>query len=131
NFSTPEAPFSRTVVLPQTAAAAALAADVVARELLTPFGRDLDARRTTVATDALPAKTVCVQTFGLARFAAPGRSLLDRAVRRLTMRLLDRWAAADAKRQQSAVQTWVTEQWATQELGPDPLTRRFHQLCEE
>jgi hypothetical protein len=131
--STPEAPFDRTFVLPQTADAADLAGELLARELLTPFGRDLDAHRAAESGAAMAGHgpAVYVHTFGLARFAAPHRPLLERAARRLALRLLDRWGAADATRQQSAVLQWVTEQWKVQELGPDPLTARFNKTCQD
>ena len=80
-FTTPEAPFDRTIVLPQTDAAADLSAELLIRELFTPFGRDLDARR--AAAGSAEAAAIAVQTFGLARFAAPHRPLLDRAARQL------------------------------------------------
>ncbi|HTK76799.1 MAG TPA: tubulin-like doman-containing protein, partial [Gemmataceae bacterium] len=129
--TSPEAPFDRTIVLPQTADAADLTGELLTRELLTRFGRDLDAHRAAESGAAGHGPAVYVHTFGQVRFAAPRRPLLERAARRLALRLLDRWGSAEAKRQQPAVLQWVTDQWKVQELGPEPLIARFNKVCQE
>jgi serine/threonine protein kinase len=134
-LSTRDAPFGRLVVLPLAAGDGAppvdgpgLAADGLLRELLTPLGRALDARRDAAGTGAPGAEC---RTFGLTRLAGPGRALAERVARRLGLRLLERWTNADTAPLRHAVHAWVAEQWSALELGPEPLTRRFHQACAE
>jgi hypothetical protein len=124
--TTRDAPFDRLVVLPQDGPG--LAADGLARDLLTPFGRAADERRD--AAGRGPPGADC-RTFGAARFAWPRRAMKQPAACRLARALLERWAGTDAGPVRAAVHAWVAEQWAALGLGPDPLTRRLRQACAE
>ena len=71
------------------------------------------------------------QTFGLYHLAWPRHTLLREAGRRLCQRLLQRWMSKDSKPLRDAVQTWVQEQWAHQEMGSDAMIGRLRDACQE
>jgi hypothetical protein len=135
-LTTTDAPFGRLVLLPLDAPD--LAADGLLRELLTPLGRTLDAKRgaesnvpnaQSASHSALSAQHFQLITFGLARYAWPRHAILRRAGHRLGQQLLERWTSTDAAPLRTALQGWVAEQWTALELGPEPLTLRLNQAC--
>jgi hypothetical protein len=135
-LTTADAPFGRLVLLPLDAPD--LAADGLLRELLTPLGRTLDAKRSaelkvpsaqSASHSALSTQHFPLSTFGLARYAWPRHAILKQAGHRLGQQLLERWTSTDASPLRAALQGWVAEQWTALELGPEPLTLRLQQAC--
>lgn len=126
-------PFQRTILLPlpeeasQTALSkiASLAGDFLFRELATPLGRTTDARRPVKNA----GRSLTCQSFGLFHFSWPRRTMLQRSSRLLCQRLVELWVAPVTPMLKAAVQAWVVDQWAKQDLGPEPLIERLQQAC--
>lgn len=112
-------PFASILAMP-AADGSTLAADAILRELVTPLGRALAGSR-----GSKPAEPVA-RSYGVARFIRPAAALNDRTACRLTAATLERWLAPETNKLKGAVNAWVAEQWAAQELGPETLTRRIH-----
>jgi hypothetical protein len=130
DLTDPAPPFSRFALLPLGGSrgdSLARAAEFLCRDLLSPLGRVADERRAA----APPPAGVGGLTFGLGQFAWPRRQLLDRTARQVGLRLLDRWAGADAGPVRAAVRAWVAEQWQQQQLGPEHLVRRLQEAAEQ
>jgi len=133
-----EAPFTRTVLLPlaeegdsaSAHANAGLAAELLARELISPLGRTADTTRAALAASWGLGTRLSCQSVGLYRFSWPRRVLLQRAGRNLCERLVQRWISKDPAPVREAVQNWVAEQWAKYELGPEHLINRLQHACE-
>ncbi len=116
------APFASLLVVP--AAGEVLAADALLRELVTPLGRAFASGR-----GSPPAEPVA-RSYGVARFTCPAAAVTDRATRRLAAATLERWLAPETPKLRGAVNAWVGEQWAAQDLGPEAATRRLNQAVE-
>jgi hypothetical protein len=66
------------------------------------------------------------QTLGMHRLVWPRRELLAQVGRRLCHRLVQRWMDKDARPVRDKVQTWVQEQWVSQELSAESLIDHLH-----
>jgi serine/threonine protein kinase len=128
-------PFQRTLVLAAQAHGRppeALAADLVVRELTTPFGRETARLRGGVPAPPPGGRVaVTVSTFGLSRISWPRGPLVEDAARQVVRRVLDRWTTTEAAPVRERVAAWVGEQWAAQQLGPEHLIARMQQAAEK
>jgi len=127
----PEGPFGRCILLePQsdeetTHEAVGLGASFLLRDLFTPLGRTIDARRTEVsagkragaAAKGLPA----LQTFGMYRLSWPRRALIQRAARAVGLRLIEHWLSKDSARLRGHVQSWARDQFLKRGMQADRL----------
>jgi len=126
------APFARCTFLPAEAEddtprdMAGVAAGFLFRDLMSPLGRLADDRRTASRKDTLELKPgakvlpIC-HTFGMFRLSWPRRLLVERAARRIGLRLVQHWVAKDAAGLRGEVEKWVKDQWGKRQLQVDHL----------
>ncbi len=107
-----------------------LAARGLFAELLTPTGRVTDYVRS-VAPVMGNAATPVVQVFGIARLTWPRAELLVAATRRMSQRLLQRWAGRDAAHLKEPIHRFLAEQWSRQRLEIPTVIDRFGQVVTE
>lgn len=128
-------PFDRCVVLPlgaeddavATQGVVAQAAELLTRELVTPWGRVVDAARRREPSDLEPT----CHSVGMYKFAFPRRELVVRVARRLCQALVKRWMNKDGAALRPAAQDWVREQWPRDEYGPETFIERLQADVEE
>ena len=124
-------PFTRCVVLPQpeeageAGEALAQAAELVARDLLSPLGRAADTARA-----PLRGPPASCQTFGLYKFAFPRRELTARVARRLCAALVKRWMSKDGAAHRPSAQTFLEERWPRDQYGPETFIERLQADAE-
>jgi hypothetical protein len=134
-------PFSQFFLLPlqnhrsSTAEAPGIGqvAEFVWRDLLTPFGRAVDASREEAM--AMPGvtpdpETIAGHTFGLYTVTWPRRQLADRVARWLCCRVLEVWCLTENKSIQPTIDQWVREQWEAQQFTPELLLAQCQKACD-
>jgi len=128
-----EAPFGRCLLLPSTTDerkvrdVAGVAAGLLYRDLFTPLGRVVEARRPAPRGAAgLPA----LAAYGTNRLSWPRRALVQQISRRLCLRIAQHWASKDAAQLIDAVAGWAKEQWTKRQLGADRLLLCLKAACE-
>ena len=133
-----DGPFTRCtlVQLPKTAKEKdrdpilGLAARGMFAELLTPTGRVTDYVRSVVPVTGNAAAAV-VQVFGISRLTWPRAELLVAATRRMSLRLLQRWAGRESTHLKEPIHRWLAEQWAKQRLEIPTVISRFGQVAKD
>jgi serine/threonine protein kinase len=132
-------PFGRVLILPlpeetdevATRELVELAGQFLARDVASPLGRACDLARAGVSGPPWESRGLYYGTFGLFQLSWPRPALEHAAARRLCQRLVQRWMTKDTKPVRSAVQSWVQEQWAGQELGADCFIERLRDAARE
>jgi serine/threonine protein kinase len=126
------APFVRCTFLPEegeddaTRDMPGVAAGFLFRDIMSPLGRLADDRRTASRKETVELKPgakvlpVC-HTFGMFRLSWPRRLLVERAARRIGLRLVQHWVAKDTAGLRGEVEKWVKEQWGKRQLQVDHL----------
>jgi len=107
-----------------------LAARGLFTELFTPSGRVTDYVRS-VAPVTGDAAAPVAQVFGLARLTWPRAEVLSAATRRMSQRLLQRWAGRETAHLKEPIHRWLAEQWAKQRLEIPTLLDRFEQVAKD
>ncbi|MDW8267202.1 MAG: tubulin-like doman-containing protein [Gemmataceae bacterium] len=144
----PGPPFDRCVVLPMPSGTTdateadklGAAAGMLVRELGSPLGRRADmARRSWSHATARPGSRreqapspdqLLMTTVGSYRWLWPRSQLIQRAAQLLGQQLVDHWTSKEVGTLRSAVQTWVAEQWAKAQLGPESVIDQLESACE-
>lgn len=132
-----EPPFGRVLILPlpeetdevATRELVELAGQFLARDVASPLGPASDLARAGVSGPPWESRGLYYSTFGLFQLSWPRPALEQAASRRLCHRLVQHWMTRDSKPVRSAVQTWVQEQWAAQELGADSFIDRLREAA--
>ena len=126
-------PFGRSFLVPSTGderkarESAGHAAALLYRDLFTPLGRIVEARRPAPRpTAAVPP----VASFGLNRLSWPRRALVQQIARRLCLRIAQHWSSKDAAQLVEPVAAWAKEQWTKRQLGADRLLLCLKAACE-
>jgi serine/threonine protein kinase len=129
----PAPPFGRCVLLPlpeETDEAATreqieLAGRYLFHDLVTPLGRAADLARAGLPGPPWESRGLFYNTFGLFPLAWPRHALLESVSRRLCRQLVQRWLSKDSKPIREAVQEWVQDRWAQQELSAECFIDRL------
>jgi hypothetical protein len=132
-ISDPAPPFGRVVMLPlpeETDEAATreqidLAGRYLFQDLCTPLGRAADLARAGLPAPPWESRGLFYNTFGLFPLSWPRHALLGAVSRRLCRQLVQRWLSKDSKPVREAVQEWVQERWAQQELSAECFIDRL------
>ncbi len=132
-ISDPAPPFGRCVLLPlpdETDEAATreqidLAGRYLFQDLCTPLGRAADLARAGLPAPPWESRGLFYNTFGLFPLSWPRHALLEAVSRRLCRQLVQRWLSKDSKPIREAVQEWVQERWAQQELSAENFIDRL------
>jgi serine/threonine protein kinase len=131
-ISDPNPPFSRLMILPLPDEGDEIAvgetmemiAQLVQRELTTPFGKVADLTRAGLPAPEWICRGQYFSTFGLFQLTWPQQTTLNAVSRRLCVQLVQRWASKDSKPIRDMVREWVQEQWSIHELGGDMFIHR-------
>ncbi|HZY84233.1 MAG TPA: tubulin-like doman-containing protein [Gemmataceae bacterium] len=126
-------PFGRCVLLPlpdetdevATREQIELAGRYLFHDLVTPLGRAADLARAGLPSPPWESRGLFYNTFGLFPLAWPRHALLAAVSRRLCRQLVQRWLSKDSKPVREAVQEWVQERWAQQELSAECFIDRL------
>jgi serine/threonine protein kinase len=139
-------PFHRCVVFelpgpggtgtePAAAQTQAAAGEFLYRDLATPLGPSADEQRRRRLLESGPAALLqagpTFHTVGEHRLSWPRQPLLEKGARRTCRRLVDSWAAKDARPVAEAIAGWVAETWDALGLRPEGLIARLHKRCQE
>ncbi|MBL8795924.1 MAG: protein kinase [Planctomycetia bacterium] len=133
----PAPPFNRCLLLPLEAendkqhagATARLAGDFLCRELTTALGRTAEECRPVVES-AEPR--IAFQTIGMHRFTWPRQELIQRAARRVTGRILQRWLSKDPPQAvKEGVKNWLTKELTRHEMEAEHLITALQDACEK
>jgi hypothetical protein len=130
-------PFGRCVFLPlpeetdepATEESMCLAGQYLFRDLCSPLGKAADEARGRRGESPAVASGLVCQTFGMFQVTWPRRKLFETVGRQLCRRLVERWISKDAKPVREAVQKWVDERWARNELGANVFLDRLRDEC--
>lgn len=101
------------------------ASEYLFRDLATPLGKELDARRR-----SLGISTSSFYSLGLRRLVWPRRQLLEKAGRRLCGRLIERWLSKNATSLAGQIREWSLQQWEAQGFRVEDLISAHQEKCE-
>ncbi|MFQ3594180.1 MAG: tubulin-like doman-containing protein, partial [Gemmataceae bacterium] len=129
----PNPPFSRIMILPlpeegdEVAAQETidLVAQLVKRELTTPFGKIADLSRAGLPGPEWSARGQYFSTFGMFQVTWPQQLTVAAVARRLCVQMMQRWSSKDSKPIREAIRDWVQQRWVEHELAADMFIHRL------
>jgi hypothetical protein len=128
----PEPPFNRSVIVPLAADndgpgrdGVVAAGEFLARDLCSPLESATERARASLPEPPGAERGLFCQTFGLFRWSAPHRQLVQHAARTLCVRLLQRWMTKDAQPLRDRVEAWVGEQWEREGWNAEAVVGRL------
>ncbi len=131
-FLTLPPPISRTTPGAEVPEAVTLAGQFLYRDIATPLGKAIDASRQQARVAAAAGSGASIyRTLGLYRIVWPRKTLCDRAARRLSRKLVERWMAKDASAVAASITAWTEQQWDACGLRSEALISRHQEACEK